>query len=410
MPKRRPDESLPPVQFSEVTGLDEVMQPRQPGRSRVVVAGLVGLALIIIAVGLIQRQLPFLNFTAITVTTSSSTDGAPTNRSVQLQTNINYGVLLNGQPISVPPGANFLLPSDTDQLSLQAPPFQPLTCTVTWPPDQGNDNCQSNGTSSDGSGNAVYTITFQVGLDDLPSDQRNQVSQIVLTTTQQAAASVQLQVPVGDYYPYAYAANGLPLSRRATAPLIATLSADDLATNTCGEMICPDNGPIDSNYQMQAVSFSINPDYSWHFTRGATAIGTFSLTDPVNTNAAQLTQPLSIGLTYSAAQGWQPVTPFGQSINSALLDQSNSNVCFSGANALTQELDATYNTNYGFGFPHVSAQGCQIAIYHANAGSPDATFIDRFGAVLAADSGAHKLLPSLPMAPKDEILATENSS
>ena len=49
-------------------------------------------------------------------------------------------------------------------------------------------------------------------------------------------------------------------------------------------------------------------------------------------------------------------------------------------------------------------EGCRLqALDQGN--SPQATFIYLFGVLLAADDGAHKLLPSLPMAPPLEVAA-----
>lgn len=412
MPKRRPDESLPPVQFSEVTGLDDVMQPRQPGQSRVVVAGLVGLVLLIIAVGLIQRQLPFLSYTAVTVTTStnSTTGNQQSGRPIQIQTNINYGVLLNGNPVQAAPGVTFQLLKNVNRLSLKAPPFLSFACTITWPPTEGGNNCPLNGTTSDpNTGDTVYIIAFQPGIDDLPADQRAQVSNLILSTTQNAL-QIHLQVPAGDYYPYGYAANGLPLSRRASATFTATLRADALAPNTCGATICPDTSPIIQTYQAPAIDFSIMPTYVWHFATGSASIGTFSLTDPAITVQTGMTQPLTIGLTYDPNQGWQAVAPPGQTVASELQDESVGSICFMSTVAITQAISQTKNSDTGFAlFPHQNMQGCQIDVFGTDPNHPDGSFLVRFGAVLAADAGGHKLLPQLPMAPKDEIQIVESS-
>jgi hypothetical protein len=49
-------------------------------------------------------------------------------------------------------------------------------------------------------------------------------------------------------------------------------------------------------------------------------------------------------------------------------------------------------------------QGCKLGVVNQGA-TIEATFIFRFGVLLAADDGAHKLIPSLPIAPPSEIAA-----
>jgi hypothetical protein len=112
-------------------------------------------------------------------------------------------------------------------------------------------------------------------------------------------------------------------------------------------------------------------------------------------------QIIRLNLSNDGASGWQLPPP--TDANSSLSDQFAHVVTLTGQSELALQL-------HGLGWSVVIArehglEGCELIAQMDQ--QVKGTFIWRFGALLAADDAAHRLLPALPLAPLEEIISVE---
>jgi hypothetical protein len=420
MPKRQ-DDTGPHLQISEVTGLDDVLRDATSRRRRYVQTAALGVVLVVVVVALIHQAIPsfgtlnppgkitafqFISPTQVGVAGSGQ---ALEPNVIMLQTNINYGLTLNGKPVQLGNDGYVHLRTGPNELALNAQPFQPMSCTLTWPLAPGDGNCMMNGSSSYGSDpNEVADVNFQVALSDLPDAQQSTLVTFVHHAVAAAVAPLATHVPAGQYYPYGYDQNGVPQSRLTSMPLNAqvTVQLKSLTYNRCQNVLCPGfTDPLMIDTGSPQVNFQIGDDVGWRFTTtDGVSIDTFSATAPKNLGPDYIS-PLNLNVTYDAAHGWSVVSDQGESASNLMnmmQGQVLSNLCQAGSGNIMAALGATQgNTNSGTTSGQATIEGCTQTF------SPNqvtqGTFIVRFGALLAADAEAHKLLPSIPIAPKAEI-------
>jgi hypothetical protein len=207
-------------------------------------------------------------------------------------------------------------------------------------------------------------------------------------------------VQPGDYYAAGLDANGLPITRRATAPLTAQLSyalADpatlaESGVNGCSDLLCPGDAAqfAQSPAPVWIVDFLVAQDWRFTTTSGAVA-----------GQAAEVeSQQLSVlALSYDSSAGWRVSKADPILASSPYVDPCSVAVhMLFAVEALTPEAPSALPLSTTSG----ATQGCKLEVTDQTT-PPQATFIFVFGALLAVDSGAHHFLPALPIAPSSEV-------
>jgi hypothetical protein len=325
-----------------------------------------------------------------------------------LLSDLTYGtVIVNGQKQSAPPPLRIQLHQHaTNIITLNTPPFAPLTCKITFPYTYGDpSHCLLNTDqliAPDGPSIAVNngTVhpTFFVSMGftwyDLTKDQQNQMLSAVnqtLNTPQQITA------PAGSYYAVSGFSDPAGITgQRASTPLDATASLILRATSTslCGAVPCSD--PI-SPGQSASLSghvwvISFDVEMRWQFMDASgTTVGDAFYHLPAGS--------MQIVLSYERPTGWVVATQDMPNLSQDLLQNQ---LCPIGVALLPANTDGTQNiqTVHDRGI-----EGCELQAQTSQ--GKQGLFLWRFGVLLAADDGAQAMQPALPIAPPEEIAAVE---
>lgn len=380
-------------------------RPRRRGLEALAVLGVLVLAVVIV-LSSIHRTAP---------QASVAPSATPAPEPVMLASDVNFGTFtLNGKRLKGSPPLLVTLRNGRNTITLTAPPFKPATCTLVWPGQQGTGNDCSTGSGGSfmvGSQLVTPALMVFVNLDatDLPEDLALTAQGAIATAL--GGMSLHTTVPSGDYFAVRQDASGLPLARRATAPMLASLAF--LPPDGQGPGQCPPYGlcgaPLDNGQGTPPHSvWSVFADVrlQWTFTAPGTV--------PLVAAPVDMGMPVQLWLAYDGAGGWQVVLPstnFGPALT--LADQLDQDLCFAGANLLQSPVTPTgqqFGTGIGGtgGTGDHGVDGCLIQLLPIGGSSstaPLGNVIWRFGALLAADAGAHKLLPTLPLALPDELRA-----
>lgn len=383
-------------------------RPRRRGLEALAVLGALALAVVIV----------LSTIHSTTPQASVAPTATPEPEQVALTSDVSFGTFtLNGKRLKGTPPLLVTLRNGRNTITLNTPPFNPATCTLDWPGKQATgNNCSSGSGGQLIIGDQVVTpsliifVTF--GTADLPED---------LALTAQGAiaaaldgAALHTTVPSGDYFAVREDASGLPVAQRASAPMRADLTF--LPPDGQGPQQCPPTGlcgvPFGggpgSSPPQNAWSVDAEVRLQWTFTAPGTAP---LVAAPVDTSI-----PIQVWLSYDGAGGWQVVSPDANFAPApTLADQLDQDLCYGGANLLQSAVTPTeqqfgIGTSGPNGTGDQGVDGCDIQLLPNNSsgnGPPQTlgNVIWRFGALLAVDAGAHKLLPELPLAPADEVRA-----
>jgi hypothetical protein len=326
-----------------------------------------------------------------------------------ITSNVGYGtVAINGVPQhgSLPLVLDM---SDPPPYSVKvtAPPFRPGLCTIGA---KANYPLGAGGNCSEGSGYGYLNngekkpgiflgVVFTAA--DLPLDLQSQVANLF---PQVATFDQHVSIPAQSYVATSATPTGEVGIQRTAQALhgTATFAPSTLFNQPlyiCQDFLCFDSSgqyfyPPGGKYWEIEVPVALN----WRFTSA-----TGEVVSDVSLPFAQL---LTLFLVYSQAQGWQMLSMNGlTSINNQLAGVN----CFTGATVMqlqaarqlnSEGWDASILVNHG-------VQGCLLELLQNRAGMGQ--FLWRFGVLLAADAQAHTLLPSLPIAPPDEIAAVSGA-
>lgn len=427
---QRPNESIPPA--SEVSGLEDVLRPRISPRARRLRAGSVAVALVLVVAFLLRSQigayLPYLigdhtgasNSTTgndvITVATGTG-NPTPTPNVVALSTNITNGLFFNNQPIMIAQQEEIILhmQAGTNTLALNAPPFLPMSCTFTWPPQQGNGNCMSNGSINTGNSSATFDIlNFLVSSNDLPQKLQTSLEDTMRQVILGSIADTHIALSTGEYYLTGFDAHNLPKSQAAPFPLVAQPTVTFLPTKDpyvagCQDFICPSPSITPGSVNSQtSVYLAATLAYGWRFNTpdGHLFQQNTPLTPQSTSGWFDFSDTLPLALTYASDHGWTATLGYplqaGESAKLSLRKQISQDMCDMEQNVIFQAFPPNTTIRNGITIIAPAFVGCTIPVQNDTL---TGTFIARAGALLAADAGAHHLLPTLPLAPKSEITA-----
>lgn len=325
-----------------------------------------------------------------------------------LLSNVTYGaVTVNGQKQSGPPPLGIILHKNAlNIITLNAPPFAPLTCKITFPTtydDSGHCVLHTDElVAPDGPpifvNNGMFHPTFFISIGFSWYD-LNQVQegQALSALNQTLGAPQQISVPVGSYYAVSSAANATfaITSQRASAPLLASASLilqPDYMT-VCGAAPCPD--PLSPGQsaalsgQVWVINFSA--EVRWQF------IDTSGITVGDNSYPSPNTDAIRAAFSYEPSAGWVIAT---QDMPNTLQNQLEKLLCPIGIALLPPLIGYSLNTQI------IHDAGIEGCLFRAQTDQgKQGLFLWRFGVLLAADDGAHAMQPALPIAPPEEIAA-----
>ena len=329
-----------------------------------------------------------------------------------IASNINFGtVSINGQRQRGPLPIFFVPRSTTYTITIDAPPFQPVSCTVifTVAGQQGpNSNSQD---CSMGSESAMtitlngvtrtpaYVLEIDFSASDLPPDQLSQINALL---AQSAAAQQTTTVPAGSYIATRLNADNTITSRRVTTSLRGTAfqvaSAHFGAYGfSCVGLICRTGTSPDrlSAFAGKVWVVGVPVALRWRF---ATSAG--QVLGDVSYQVANMVETL---LAYAPDSGWSVSPQFVSGpLNAG--DTIGALDCSTGTMVAQQQVQIM-----SLGLSVYSGQGiegCQVSLQDT-AGTKRGAFIWRFGVLLAADDAGHRLAPNLPVAPAAEVKAVQ---
>jgi hypothetical protein len=293
------------------------------------------------------------------------------------------------------------LPAGRNTLTFDAAPFPEVTCTIDaiGASSEGGAAYQSDGLCSVGGyADGINIIIYLTGEGLAPTVAARAISTLRVAVSQLPTEFAD--VPAGEYYATGISSSGTITYARATEPLPARL---DYAANTthastdqfsgfggaCSELFC---GGATFTSPPGAAAWLVSEPVllQMHFeTQDGRQMGTLTL---------PASSPQSFALAYRTDGTWQTVNL------STELPQPRADQCLTGYTLLQAQLRATtFSGNDGsFGGSAHALTGCKMT---SGTGPGAATFIWRFGVLLAADAAAHALLPALPMAPPSAIQA-----
>lgn len=399
----------------------EALLARPPSlRKRLMHSGLLLVALVVV----------LITFWSAIVPRTGAQPALPAAKSFKPQTviissNVNYGILtINGKqqrgflPMRVP--ASFQPPY---QVTLDAPPFYPRTCQI--PPAQPRspgafDLCLL--ASSTSPAGPVLKLSIYLTINGLPPTQQRQVNTLI---SQAMTMHQETGVPSQSYFATSAVPYQAITSQRAQAPLWAsaflaqtyhascvrtlcpkpvsgylsrpTIPTDppapceDYACPNCEEGLCYETTFDTSPLGGQFWEFAVIVWIKWRFSQPSGKV--------VSEVVFPESQTILLDLLYDGKGNWRIPQQAGP--GSSPGDQLAHAVDLTGASLLALQL---HGFGWGVSILHERGiDGCELAVQqnHQNKGR----FIWRFGVLLAADAGAQRLLPTLPVAPLDEITA-----
>lgn len=293
------------------------------------------------------------------------------------------------------------LPSLATQVTLEAPPFRPVSCLLsavqsTTPTESFHRCSLRQGTLTPPTGGpdwpALY-VTILLTSADLPLAQQQQISTLIpqVATFQQGST-----VPTGAYVATGIAPNGVITSQLTTTPLQAgasltpSTSVAAQASWNCDTSLCYITTSLTppQTHPSQSWVIAVPLTLRWHFA---------STQGLVISDVSYAPQGhLLVSLSYSETIGWQKTQsePGGEFAN-----QISAQSCGIGALLLQSELRGT-----GWTLTTIQEQGMDGCTLEAQQNGVDqGHFLWRFGVILAIDAKAQATLPDLPIAPPEEV-------
>ncbi len=323
---------------------------------------------------------------------------------VSILSNTNYGSLtINGQR---QPGALPLTITMRGQppydITLNAPPFQPLTCQFppvkTIAPYIFNPCNTGQTVLLDGQESNRLEMLFSLA--DLPSAQQQQIMALIAN---ELTAQQTISVPAGSAIVTSLNQDGTLATTRLAEPLRASISLVPSAQTTqrgvfCFSFTCVGSGGFSAAANAGGQLWGVLTPVALRL-RFSTASGQVvsDVTFPANPPL------LNLLLAYDAATGWRIASQLTEA--DKLSQQLAQLVCSTGVQILSAEQVRSLSGE-GWAVAIVHNQGiagCELALTlnHNDQGH----FVWRFGALLAADASAHSAFPTLPIASSADLAA-----
>lgn len=404
--------------------LDTLLQPRQSARRRFVQAGSIILAVLLVVVFFIYPHWAGGFGHDATLPSQSTTPDVP----IVLLSNVTYGLLtVNGKRLNDSPPAIAYLHAGKNTIDLKTPPFLPQHCDITWPEQQVTGSiCQINRdpqviTVRGRSVQPIFLVEIRLTAAQLPPDARDSALHLVgdaLTGLSETSARL---VPAGQYF----ATGNLPESKVQLHQLPETIvakpvtgapltppfgSALDGSSLDCANLGCASSlRPPDITLIQQALGSS----NVWEVGSDVSLRLDFSTTEGASRGSIVLSERegVTLFLTYSPDGGWNTImgSAVGDKGFPTLASRLDLSLCDAGSTWMQHLAQPALSANTSSSmemFTGHGLQGCELQLdMQQGNGTQAARFLWRFGALLSENATAHQLVPSIPMAPSDEIAA-----
>lgn len=362
----------------------------------------------VVQVGLLLAALVMVMVTFWRVVVPTSAPGLPVPlqptalpRALSLLSNINYGTLtLNGHPLSDQQTQTIRLPSKPPYtLTLNAPPFRPLSCPFpppAPPAPYGFTPCLAGGEFTLNQ-QSVTTLQMLFTLADLPPAQQQQITSLI---PQAVTAEQTITAPAQSFIVTALPPDGTITTERLPEPLEASAALipsqqNGLGGTACQSFICTDSGVFQLNNALSGQFWEVTTPAAlrWRFTTASGHV------------VSEVTFPIAayptLFLSYTATTGWQVGL-----VSPAQLSQDLTHlICSTGTGMLASAAQQQTNEGYwGATTLHDQGiEGCELSL-QLN-GVDQGQFVWRFGVLLAVDAKAHSALPTLPIATPADLAA-----
>lgn len=391
-----------PAEDSEGTSLETVLA-RTPSRRRQALRFATLAAVLMVVSALLLRQ-----YQAAQTVLPPPTLTRPVVMTV-IESNTTWGTLsVNGRRLPGPPPQIVTLHSADNVITLDAPPFAPVTCHVDvesssegGPPVAISTSvpaCTSGPSNLFPSASTLghSIIGFNLSDGGLPSEQRIAAQQAIARSLM--AQELQATVPAGEYYAAGVDPQGRVIGRQASAPLsaIRDLVPPPLANEAtpCGDLSCtdvsfaPGQVPAGHVWSLQEPLFM-----QWRFTDASGAPVGEATVGPL---------PSLTEFWLSQQQGAWQVT-LRQNLDSGGNTVYNDQLCQVGVTEL-----GAYTSTQAISGEIIHSEGPLGCGFIAIEALPESSkvggfFVWRFGALLAGDAQAHQLIPALPIALPREV-------
>jgi hypothetical protein len=328
----------------------------------------------------------------------------PPPPTISISSNVNYGALtINGQP---QPGKLPLTIQMHSQppyiITLDAPPFKPLTCQLPPLPSivpYAFNPCKT-AQNITRDPRALNALVMLFSLAALSPEQRQQITDLLskeLTTRQMTTAPAQSAIVTS------VKGDGTFTTTRLTGPLHASVFLVPTTQTprrelSCFRLICIGPQGFSPDYTLSGQFWQVQTPVAlrWRFTTDSGQVVS-DVTFPPSP------VPLKLFISYDASTGWQ-IAPLPAS-EMSLSEQLSQLVCITGIQALNQQ-QARYLSGNGWTvniLHNQGIEGCELQLEQHQV--DQGHFIWRFGALLAADARGHSALPALPVASQAALAA-----
>jgi hypothetical protein len=398
-----PEHEQSATEGAYVEGLDDVLRPRLSQRARLLRGGLLVALVLAVAVGLVWRSsaLGLLAPSAPLATPPLSL--APPF--VRIMSNVSFAtVSVNGRNLGSLPAIAELRPGQ-NTIALDAPPFRPHTCTITWPVGGADDlacvvRALVDPQVATAGGRQVLVggeLNIEMAGADLAPEQCARALDIIERALD--ATVLATTVPAGQYFADGgKSPEGAPSSRIAPTDLRArlTVRAQAFEGRPCTSLLS--GGIAQPHYAMPP------PERAWGANVPILEQMVFARPDGrvvgrTPTMEGQI--GLILGVPRDGGGDWQLAT-----LDPPLRGQVTGNLIGAGIQALTNVFSQTHPRDaWGLGASGGQGlEGCRLELDTIDNGVETKTeYLWRFGVLLAVDAAAHKQLPPLPLAPAAEL-------
>lgn len=395
--------------------LDTVLARRKSPRQRLLAVALITVAVLLAlvpawqALSRMRQQQPTTPNPVVNLT------------SAYIMSNVSYAtVTLNGRKLAAQTSVLANLRPGANTLTLTAKPFMPNTCRLTL---SGSllraDTCQAVRFSEplNVGGKAHYPaflIYVSFGMNNLPLDERAPALDQITGALGDLSLSLRTIVPAGQHYISGLTTDGLPIAAVARQPMLATpviALSPESGLQDCNDILCPfPNIPGSMPYDLDRIQLAYGRSWlvqaplslGWRFS----SVTQTSLTTATagNVMLPRGSWALTLPLVYDVAQGWS-ISPWAiaGSMDRRIGGQVGDIYCYIAAGMLN---GIAPSFSEGTQNPANGIEGCALSLAGPTisaAGPPyHATFIARFGLVLAVDASAHQLIPQVPIASSAE--------
>lgn len=330
---------------------------------------------------------------------------------------VPWGTLLvDGKTVTIPPGAQVILPRGRHNVVYRAAPFAPVSCVLSVPASPRLDTCPLNAAANINPASQARTLNIGDIPDRLPAPQLASLQQLAASTLAPATTGISIQP--GDHYADAAGRVQTATTRFTADQVLALAGSNGFGMKLPGEGTCyticlnvTTIGPTGTATVPSAGwNLSVQFGVAWRYTApDGTVLANNVAPAPAGYPMLAYFMPFSV--TWDAShQAWHLADPR----EAAYTPGTAPSCAFVEPSFFANEMAFT-NTGGGgparniLPSPHSFDEGCALAVRTTpgSANTPfmkgDALFLYRCGALLAVNNAARRMAPKLPLASAHEV-------